>query len=179
MRFRIAGTNWEGRLWTTSSPIGRLALQIDAAHPQGHPTDGTVASKAHDAASPNSDHRPHPFKGAGIVRAIDIGVNPGDPRFIALLDEIEGIHAAKQRDYGTAADPFANVRASEELGIPGWIGGLIRMNDKMRRLNKAARQVIAGEPVNMAFDGPLDDLKDLAVYSLIGVVLYKEQNETP
>src|SRR3990167_741596 len=101
----------------------------------------------------------------------------GDPRFIALLDEIEGIHAHKQRDYGTAADPFANVRASEELGIPGWIGGLIRMNDKMRRLNKAARQVIAGEPVNMAFDGPLDDLKDLAVYSLIGVVLYEEQEK--
>src|SRR3990167_3611052 len=101
----------------------------------------------------------------------------GDPRFIALLDEIEGIHAAKQRDYGTAADPFANVRASEELGIPGWIGGLIRMNDKIRRLNKAARQVIAGEPVNMAFDGPLDDLKDLAVYSLIGVVLYEEQEK--
>ena len=101
----------------------------------------------------------------------------GDPRFIALLDEIEAIHAHKQRDYGTAADPFANVRASEELGIPGWIGGLIRMNDKMRRLNKAARQVIAGEPVNMAFDGPLDDLKDLAVYALIGVVLYEEQEK--
>lgn len=98
----------------------------------------------------------------------------GDPRFLAVLDEIESIHAVKQRDYGTEVDPFANVRASEELGIPGWIGCLIRMNDKMRRLNKAAAQVLAGGQVSMALDGPEDDFKDLSVYAAIGTVLFRE-----
>ena len=106
-----------------------------------------------------------------------VALRVGDPRFLDLLDEIEQLHAEKQQDYGTNADSFANVRASEALGIPGWIGCLIRMNDKMRRLNKAAAQVINGQPVSMAFDGPRDDFRDLMVYSGIGVILFEEQTD--
>jgi len=79
MRWRYSGTNWEGRKWTASEAVAKLGTQVDAAQPIGHATDGTVAGKAHDQVNPSSDHRPHPFSGPGIVRAIDIGVNPGDP----------------------------------------------------------------------------------------------------
>ena len=72
-RFRYSGTNWEGRRWRVSAAIEALGRRVEAAWPVGHPVDGTVASRAHDAANPRSDHRPRPFSGSGIVRAIDVG----------------------------------------------------------------------------------------------------------
>lgn len=73
-RFRYEGVNWEGRPWEASEPVKTLGHAVSEAWPMGWATDGTVASKAHDKQNPKSDHRPHPFTGPGIVRAIDIGV---------------------------------------------------------------------------------------------------------
>lgn len=72
-RFRRSGLNWEGRPWRTSSGLNALMDEIEAAWPNQGPADGTVASKRHDAVSPNSDHRPRPTVGAGVVRAVDAG----------------------------------------------------------------------------------------------------------
>lgn len=73
MRFRTAGTNWAGQEWQLSEALIMLGTQISGIWPAGQPTDGTVASKAHDAASPGSDHRPDPLEGLGTVRALDVG----------------------------------------------------------------------------------------------------------
>lgn len=72
-RFRQTGTNWEGRPWIVSDAIESLIDQVEAAWPARHPTDGTVASRGHDRGNPRSDHRPFPYDGAGVVRAVDIG----------------------------------------------------------------------------------------------------------
>ena len=64
------------------------------------------------------------------------------------------MHDRKQRDYGRGDDPFANVRASEEWGVPGWFGAMIRLNDKVRRLQALARNgTLHNEP---AYDSFLD-----------------------
>lgn len=81
-RWRLSGTNWEGRPWVASTPIIAIANQLSVAFPSGHGADGTVASKAHDKASPNSDHRPKPLIGPGTVRAIDVGINSPAERAI-------------------------------------------------------------------------------------------------
>lgn len=73
-RFRYSGVNWAGQTWKASAAMQRLGMEIEVKYPVGQITDGTVASKAHDAASPKSDHRPSPLTGLGTVRAIDIGV---------------------------------------------------------------------------------------------------------
>lgn len=73
MRFRVSGRNWEGREWTLAPCLVTLAHQIDEAFPVRHAADGTVASKRHDEVNPTSDHRPKPFVGKGIVRAVDFG----------------------------------------------------------------------------------------------------------
>ncbi len=91
-----------------------------------------------------------------------------DPRFAGVLAELQQMHDGKQQDYGRPADPFANVRASEDFGIPGWVGALVRGNDKIRRLMKAAA---GGTLVN---EGIEDSLKDLAVYAIIGLILFRE-----
>lgn len=94
-------------------------------------------------------------------------------RFHAVLKELGDLHDKKQQDYGTDADPFANVRASEEWGIAAWIGTLVRATDKLRRLQKFARE---GRLANEAVE---DSFRDLAVYAVIGLVLYEEGREEP
>lgn len=92
----------------------------------------------------------------------------GSERFHELLREAGRLHDLKQLDYGTEGDPFANVRATEEWGQPGWVGAMIRATDKLRRLQKLAR---GGRLCN---ESAHDSFMDLAVYALIGLVLYEE-----
>ena len=90
--------------------------------------------------------------------------------FLQVIEEIVAMHYKKQADYGRTGDPFANVRASADFGIPPWVGCMVRANDKMKRLQKAASgDVLVNESVE-------DSLLDLAVYSIIGLVLFREDN---
>ena len=57
----------------------------------------------------------------------------GNPMFFQILEELRALHTKKGQDYGTASDPLANVRASVDWGVPGWVGTLIRANDKVIR----------------------------------------------
>jgi len=92
--------------------------------------------------------------------------------FEKVLQEIHDLHTKKQSDYGRPeqGDPFANVRASEDFGIPGWLGAVIRANDKVRRIQKYAR---GGTMVNESVE---DSLLDAAVYFMIALCLFREQN---
>lgn len=93
----------------------------------------------------------------------------GDPRFHALLKQIGELHDRKQADYGVETDPFANVRGSQDWGVEPWLGAMIRANDKVRRLQTFAR---TGSLEN---EGVEDSMMDLAVYALIALVLFREQ----
>lgn len=95
--------------------------------------------------------------------------HPLSHRFHELLAEAGATHDRKRQDYGTDADPFANVRASQDWGIPGWVGCMVRATDKLKRLQKFAQK---GELQN---ESVKDSFMDLAVYALIGYVLYEEE----
>ena len=91
--------------------------------------------------------------------------------FEEILNEMRALHDKKQEDYGSSSDPFANVRASEQFGIPGWLGAVMRANDKMSRLKSFAEKVVlANEPLE-------DSLIDLANYAVIALVLYREATD--
>ena len=94
--------------------------------------------------------------------------NPRSRRFHAILKELGRTHDRKQADYGRPEDPFANVRASEEWGIPAWAGAMLRASDKIRRLQALLRN---GRLEN---ESARDSFIDLAVYAVIGLVLYEE-----
>lgn len=95
----------------------------------------------------------------------------GDPRFHALLKQIGELHDERQEGYGRPGDPFANVRGAGEWGVEPWVGAMIRASDKVRRLQTYAQTgKLSGERVEDAF-------MDLAVYSLIGLILFREANE--
>jgi hypothetical protein len=92
----------------------------------------------------------------------------GHPEFLKILDQMRELHIRKAADYGRGADPFANVRASAEFGIPEWVGVMVRANDKVHRIKSfIANGTLKNESVE-------DSLKDLAAYAIIALVLYRE-----
>lgn len=96
-------------------------------------------------------------------------MHPISERFHAILKEMGELHDKKQADYGTDEDPLANVRASTDWGIPAWQGAMIRANDKIKRMQSFAKKgKLENEPL-------IDAFMDLAVYAIIGRILYEEE----
>lgn len=104
--------------------------------------------------------------------------HPSTEEYFRVLTLMGVTHISKGADYGRALDPFSNVRSSEDFGIPGWVGSMVRGNDKMRRLQKASHQIVSGEQVNMANESIEDSLLDLGVYAGIGLVLLRESEKS-
>lgn len=94
----------------------------------------------------------------------------GDARFLALLRELAWLHRKKGADYGVEGDSFANVRSAAEFGVAPWVGTMIRAHDKVVRLKAAARGS------RLQNEGVEDSLIDLGAYSLISLVLFREEN---
>jgi hypothetical protein len=97
--------------------------------------------------------------------------HPNSARFHEVLRALGELHDRKQADYGRGDDPFANVRASSEWGVPAWVGAMIRATDKVRRLQTFAQH---GTLEN---ESALDSFDDLAVYAVIGRVLLEEETQ--
>ena len=98
-------------------------------------------------------------------------MSDGDPRFHALLKELGELHDRKQADYGRDDDPLANIRGSLEWGIQPWVGALVRLNDKVRRLQRYAQKG------SLANESAEDSMKDIAVYALLALILKREQDD--
>ena len=103
--------------------------------------------------------------------------HPSSQRFHDTLIEMGEMHDKKQADYGRpatstdAGDPFANVRSAENFGLAPWVGAAIRIGDKQRRLEAAARgQNLENESIE-------DTFLDMAVYCIIGLTLLREARE--
>lgn len=103
----------------------------------------------------------------------------GSPRFHELLTEMAETHNRKNADYSPGADPFLNFRASEEIGIPAWIGAWIRLQDKYRRCQSLIAQfTTTGEIAPSVTDEKLHDtLIDLANYAVLVRCLYEEAKQ--
>jgi hypothetical protein len=96
--------------------------------------------------------------------------HPSSARFHEILEELHALHDRKAKDYGSDNDPLQNVRASQDWGIPGWVGALIRLNDKVKRLQSFA---LKGELANESAE---DSMRDIAVYAIIALVLYEQES---
>jgi hypothetical protein len=103
--------------------------------------------------------------------------HPSSQRFHDTLIEMGKLHDKKQADYGRpatstdAGDPFANVRAAENFGLAPWVGAAIRIGDKQRRLEAAGRgQNLENESIE-------DTFMDMAVYCIIGLILFQQEKE--
>ena len=91
-----------------------------------------------------------------------------NPKFHALLKQIGELHDRKNADYATNQDPFSNFKECERFNVPAWKGCLVRMSDKWARIcNLTKGEEAKNEPLE-------DSFMDMAVYSLICLLLYQE-----
>lgn len=95
------------------------------------------------------------------------GKHPATARFLEIMEELAGLHHQKGKDYGNDTDPFANVSSSADFGIAPWKAAMVRANDKMKRIQRYA---CTG---TLANEGVIDSFNDLAVYAVIGRVLFE------
>ena len=95
----------------------------------------------------------------------------GHKRFYQLLDEISDLHSRKNHDYAGKQDSLANFRECERIGTSAFRGCIIRMMDKYMRI---CNFINAGE-LKVKDESVKDTLRDLAVYSLIAIILFEEQ----
>lgn len=100
-------------------------------------------------------------------------------QLLALHDETCGkcraIMLAKNNDYaggrGNDADPFANFKMAQSIGVHPVVGILLRMMDKMQRIRTFTLDgglAVSGESVFDAFD-------DILNYAILGKGLVMEQ----
>ena len=95
----------------------------------------------------------------------------GSPRFYELLDEIADLHDRKSNNYSTDSDPLSNLKMCEQFGVPAYLGVMVRLSDKWSRLT----QLAGGKP-DLVGESIIDTLKDMAIYSLLAIILW-EKNE--
>lgn len=120
-----------------------------------------------NASKPPARNRSHGKTSPDLDRAH----NYGHPKFYNLLNEIAELHSRKSFDYTPADDPLANFHRSSALGVEPWRGALVRMGDKFGRLE----QLGGGKQAKN--ESLRDTLIDLAVYSLLTIVLLEEDGK--
>jgi hypothetical protein len=111
------------------------------------------------------------FRGDSLMHA---DVHPTSQAFFDLCDQLKEMHRRKSRDYGcpTGEDPLANIRnGAKFVGIPDWKGAMVRLSDKVTRL---AAYNATGRLENESLE---DNLFDLASYSLLALLLHREERD--
>jgi hypothetical protein len=96
-------------------------------------------------------------------------IRGGHPRFYELLKEAADLHERKNNGYAKDNDPLSNLRLAEGFGLPPHMGVLIRMSDKFSRIQELSKGKVdkVGESIK-------DTLMDMAIYSLLAIVLFEE-----
>jgi hypothetical protein len=101
-------------------------------------------------------------------------VHPTSQAFFDLCDQLKEMHRKKSADYGcpSGEDPLANIRnGAKFVGIPSWKGAMVRLSDKVTRL---AAFNATGRLENESLE---DNLFDLASYSLLALLLHREERD--
>lgn len=97
----------------------------------------------------------------------------GHPQFYEILKQMEELHSRKNHDYAGTSDPLKNLRACERLKLKPFMGVMVRLQDKWSRLEefvKSGKLMVKNESV-------IDTLMDNAVYSVLAIILYEEQQK--
>lgn len=93
---------------------------------------------------------------------------PGE--FRAIIEKMADTHDKKNHDYA-GGNYLSDLIASNRMGIPAWKNALLRMQQKMSRLESFAKQ----GTLKVKDETIIDTLEDLAVYSVIAAILYKNK----
>lgn len=110
------------------------------------------------------------FRGDALLA--EQAVHPVSQKYFDLLDTLRELHISKSAGYGCpdGTDPLLNIRRGAEfVGIPAWQGAMVRLSDKVTRL------AVFNKTGNLPHESVEDNLLDLASYSLLALLLYREE----
>lgn len=97
----------------------------------------------------------------------------GHPRFYEILKQMEELHSRKNHDYAGTSDPLKNLRACKRLELEPFMGVMVRLQDKWSRLE----EFIKSGTLMVKSESVIDTLMDNAIYSVLGIILYEEQQK--
>lgn len=92
-------------------------------------------------------------------------------KFNQILSEMQAMHDKKNTDYASKEDPLKNLKGCTRLGLDPIMGTVIRMQDKVERIENFMRN---GELVN---ESVRDSFLDLAIYSTLAIVILEEMQD--
>lgn len=131
--------------------------------------NATAAGKTPDQwYDPQDDEQP--WKGDALL--VNRDVHPVSQKYFDLLETLRELHLSKSAGYGCpdGTDPLLNIRRGAEfVGIPAWQGAMVRLSDKVTRL------AVFNKTGNLPHESVEDNLLDLASYSLLALLLYREE----
>jgi len=90
--------------------------------------------------------------------------------FIALTKQLCEIHMKKSHDYGHNNQPLANFEESVRFGVRPFTGIMLRMNDKMIRIQNFI------DKGNLQNESVGDSLLDIAAYALLGIIQLQKES---
>ena len=93
-----------------------------------------------------------------------------DNTALDILDNMQAVYEAKDSDYSATGLPMGNLRKCEDAGIDAWRGCLVRIGDKMSRLEnflKEKEYLVISEKAE-------DTVVDLANYAILMSCLIEE-----
>ena len=93
-----------------------------------------------------------------------------DETALGILDNMQAVYEAKDSDYSATGLPMGNLRKCEDAGIEAWRGCLVRIGDKMSRLEnflKEKEYLVISEKAE-------DTVIDLANYAILMSCLIEE-----
>jgi hypothetical protein len=93
-----------------------------------------------------------------------------DETALGILDNMQSVYEAKDSDYSATGLPMGNLRKCEDAGIEAWRGCLVRIGDKMSRLEnflKEKEYLVISEKAE-------DTVVDLANYAILMSCLIEE-----
>jgi hypothetical protein len=94
--------------------------------------------------------------------------------FAEILEKISALMLTKNHDYAGDADPLSNLKLCEGAGIPAWKGVCgVRLADKFSRI----QNFCAKEALEVKDESIEDTLLDMAVYSMLGMILYRQSKQ--
>lgn len=97
----------------------------------------------------------------------------GHPDFYKLLEQMAELHSRKNHDYAGTSDPLKNLRACTRLQLDPFIGVMVRLQDKWSRIE----EFVKGGTLLVKNESVEDTLMDNAVYSLLAIILLREQKK--
>jgi hypothetical protein len=102
-------------------------------------------------------------------------VNQGHPRFYELLAEMGELHSIKNKDYTLGGDPMGNFNRVSDM-LTAW--GINCSPYAVAFLYMIKQLDAVGNMIGQGYEGEVEGIKDrlmdIAIYSLLAIILYDE-----